>query len=96
LQTLFAKPLERYFLLFFANKVMRSLFAKPLEMLLHILWQCTRFVSQPKGEREKEKEKKIPNDLGAFLRLVISMYNKQKKNYIEVDLHQESLVLVRW
>ena len=33
LQTLFAKPLEGYFLLFFANKAMQSLFAKPLEML---------------------------------------------------------------
>ena len=34
LQTLFAKPLEGYFLLFFANRTMQSLFAKPLEMLL--------------------------------------------------------------
>jgi hypothetical protein len=33
LQTLFAKPLEEYFLLFFINSAMQSLFAKPLEML---------------------------------------------------------------
>jgi len=34
LQTLFAKPLEGYFLLFFANRTMQSLFAKPLKMLV--------------------------------------------------------------
>jgi len=31
LQNLFAKPLEGYFLLFFANRAMQSLFAKPLD-----------------------------------------------------------------
>jgi len=36
LQTLFAKPLERYFLLFFTNRAMQSLFAKALEMLLGV------------------------------------------------------------
>ena len=34
LQTLFAKSLEGYFLLFFTNRTMQSLFAKPLELLL--------------------------------------------------------------
>jgi len=34
LQILFAKPLDGYFLLLFANRAMQSLFAKPLEMLL--------------------------------------------------------------
>jgi len=37
LQTLFAKPLEGYFLLFFVNKTMQSLFAKSLKMLL-VCW----------------------------------------------------------
>ena len=34
LETSIAKPLEGYFLVFFANISMQSLFAKPLEMLL--------------------------------------------------------------
>ena len=37
LQTSIAKPLEGYFLVFFANMSMQSLFAKPLEILLHLL-----------------------------------------------------------
>ena len=39
LQTLFAKPLEGYFLLFFANRAMQSLFAKPLKILEHPIFR---------------------------------------------------------
>ena len=48
LQTLFAKPLEGYFLLFFTNRAIQSLFAKPLEMLLGLFEpQITKSNSNP-------------------------------------------------
>ena len=56
LQTLFAKPLEGYFLLFFTNRAMQNLFAKPLEMLLEHL-QMFLQISFAFGNLQKNHKK---------------------------------------